>query len=148
MSTSKRKLVGWMPAIGHKRPVAQLVGAVRAPEGYEFPNVRAYMELLAERVQEMLEKEEDPPQALRELVEELSAAEMLGGMPQTSRLKEAGEVLVLDNPMLSRRLRELDVPGKLPKKVYGGNPAAKKLVDETSLGAWASYLCNRPNARR
>jgi hypothetical protein len=38
-------------------------------------------------------------------------------MPQTKNLKEAGEVLVLDNPALSMRLSELDVPGELPKKI-------------------------------
>lgn len=146
MSMSSPRLVGWMPAIGRREPVAQLVGAVLIPEGQELPDTAMYLMYLADRVQMMLEREHDQKQALRELVYRLESEGMLGAMPRTDNLKEAGQVVVLENPALQMRLSSMGVPGsKLPKKIHGGNPAAKKLVEETSLWAWTSTVLDRPH---
>lgn len=143
------RLVAWMPGIGQKSTskAAQLVGAVLIPVGQELPNTAMYLSYLADRVQEMIEREEDPEEALGEMIQQLASVEMMGEMPE--RLSEAGHCLVIKNPALRARLSEMGVPGfQLPKRIYGGSHEAKRLVETTSLWTWTNYVLNRPNGRR
>lgn len=139
------KLVAWMPGIGRKdRHAAQVVGAVLIPVGQELPDRAMYLSYLADRVQEMIEREDDPEEAVGEMIQQLAGEGLMGEVPQ--RLKEAGHSLVLENPALRARLAEMGVPGqRLPKKIYGNNAKAAQLVEETSLWTWVNYILNRPS---
>jgi hypothetical protein len=139
------RLVAWMPGIGRREPVRQLVGAMLIPIGQELPDPAMYLSFLADRVEAMLKREDDPKAALQELVRQLVSEGLLVNPPRTQHLEEAAQELIAD-PALSMRLAELDVPGNpLPKKIYGGNPEAKRLVETTSLWTWANYVMNRPS---
>jgi hypothetical protein len=112
----------------------QLVGAIRVAVGQEFPNVATYLELLADRVQEMIEREEDPQAALTHVTRWLESEGLMGQMPHS--LAEAGWALVRENPALSMRLGMLDVPGELPERITTGDTTALKIVEETTLENW------------
>src|ERR1044071_948243 len=112
----------------------QLVGAIRVPVGQEVPDVAMYLAFLADRVQEMIEREEDPEAALSYSTRWLDSEGLMGQMPHS--LAEAGWALVMENPALGMRLGMLDVPGELPEKITSGDEAALKLVEETTLENW------------
>jgi hypothetical protein len=116
----------------------QLLGAIRVPIGQEFPNVAMYLAFLADRVQEMIEREEDPQAALDYTTGWLESEGLMSQMPHS--LEEAGWSLVMENPALRMRLGMLDVPGELPEKITAGDATALKLVEETTLENWVVQL--------
>jgi hypothetical protein len=116
----------------------QLIGAVRVAIGQELPNVAKYLELLADRVQKMIEREEYPQAALEHLARWLESEGLLGHWPHS--IDGAGWALVVEDPALRMRLGMLDVPGELPKKITVGNATALKLVEDTTLENWAIQL--------
>ena len=106
--------------------------------GQEFPNVAMCLYHLADRVQEMIEREENPRGALAELTRWLESEGLMGQMPHS--LDEAGWALVVENPALRMRLGMLGIPGELPEKITSGNPEALRIVEETTLEAWVTLL--------
>lgn len=116
----------------------QLLGAVRVPIGQEFPDVAMYLAFLADRVQEMIERKEEPEEALSYSTWWLESEGLMGQMPHS--LAEAGWALVMENPALRMRLGMLDVPGELPSIIASGDEAALKIVEETTLENWLVQL--------
>jgi hypothetical protein len=116
----------------------RLVGAVRVAIGQEFPDVATYLYHLADRVQKMIEREENPRRALSELTRWLKSEGLMGQMPHS--LDEAGWTLVVENPALHVRLGMLGIPGELPEKITSGDPEALRVVEETTLEAWVTLL--------
>jgi hypothetical protein len=106
--------------------------------GQEFPDEAMYLAFLADRVQKMIEREEDPQAALSYSTWWLESEGLMGQMPHL--LAEPGWTLVMENPALGIRLGMLDVPGELPEKITSGNAAALKLVEETTLENWITQL--------
>jgi hypothetical protein len=149
----KPKWIGWMPsplppdetpALNPWPEARQIVGAVRVPPGQELPDEPMYLEYLADRVQEMIEREEDPKAALAELVHNLESEGLLGVMPQIQRWSEVGHDLIVENPALHMRLGAMEVPGELPERITVNDPRALRYVEETCLEAWTTALLNRP----
>ncbi|MET0649833.1 MAG: hypothetical protein ABW208_24750 [Pyrinomonadaceae bacterium] len=134
-------VVGWMPAIepdGDMTEMRRILGAIRVARGQEFSNVATYLYHLADRVQEMIEREENPRRALAELTRWLESEGLMGQTPQS--LDDAGWALVVENPALRMRLGMLGIPGELPEKITSGNPEALRIVEETTLEAWVTLL--------
>jgi hypothetical protein len=130
-----------MPAVesdGDMTETRQKLGAIRVARGQEFPDVAMYLYHLADRVQEMIEREENPRRALAELTRRLESEGLMGQTPHS--LDEAGWTLVVENPALRMRLGMLGIPGGLPEKITSGNPEALRIVEETTLEAWVTLL--------
>lgn len=146
----KPKWIGWMPsplppgetpALNPWAEARQIVGAIRVVAGQEM-DYSMYMAFLADRVQLMLDRDEAPLAALRELEQNLDSEGLLARAPE--RFDKAGWVLVADNPLLRQRLSEMDVPGELPKRIVTDDPQAIKYVNETGIEAWTTALLNKP----
>lgn len=86
----------------------------------------------------MIEREENPRRALTELTRWLESEGLMGQVPHS--LNEAGWTLVVENPALRMRLGMLGIPGELPDKITSGDLEALRIVEETTLEAWATLL--------
>jgi hypothetical protein len=120
--------VAWAP------PHNPEVGAVLVAAGQTFEHLETYLFLLADRVEEMVKREEDPKEAERELRRQLDQAGLLSA--SQLNLRE----LVTSNPELQSRLSELGVFPKPKEQVKSDNREARQLIEETDLEKWLAYL--------
>src|SRR5262245_3260327 len=128
LSSRKRRRVAWAP------PRNPEVGAIFVAAGQTFEYLETYLSLLADRVEEMVKREEDPEEAERELRRQLDQA----GLLSASRLKL--RELVTSNPELQSRLSDLGVFPKPKEQVKSDNREARQLIEETDLSMWLDHL--------
>lgn len=124
------------------------VGVVKGTEGQTF-SLEVYRDLLAVRLQHLLEQEDDPEQALRDLVNQLEEQDLALNLPQELEPLSLATVLILDSGDLQQHLERLGVPGRLPEKFPANDPKAEKLYGEMSLENWLNALLeDQPNPDR
>lgn len=119
--------VNWQPQERH----LQLAGAVRGKQGLKL-DWATYKELLGQRIQLMLDKDENPEAALEFLLDEMERNEL--ALPaEELDVKEAGAELaqwldpVLPNPVLPKTLKKND-------------PKAEELINHLGLEGWVTNL--------
>jgi hypothetical protein len=127
-SPKKRRRVAWAP------PRNQEVGSILVALGQTFEYRETYLFLLADRVEEMVKREEDPEEAERELRRQLDQA----GLLSASQLKL--RELVTSNPELQSRLSDLGVFPKPKEQVKFDNREARQLIEEIDLQKWLDHL--------
>jgi len=128
------------------RNARQVLGAVWWPKGQQRFNLDEYFLIVSERVQLLVNEDENPESAVSELCRELSKLDLLWNEPE--KLDEVGSVLVFENEPLKNYLLLLGVPGKLPRSLPQENPKARNLIERTSLQQWVNVLTARLNDLR
>lgn len=142
------QIIAWMPQppqialfVNPNQQSALVVGAVLVKQGLRTDR-EIYFSLLSDRLNLMLDKEEDPVQALRSLYEALEAN---GLAPESMpTLAEAGNSLVFQNDAMREHLDRLGIPGDLPARMNENSPRAARLIERTTLEAWTSALLEKP----
>lgn len=125
--------IAWAP---QSNPV---VGAVWMPKaGITLPE--EYDQLLAERLQWMLEREPDPETSLAFLISGLQSDDLLLGQPNS--LESAGQQLVQDEH-LQARLSQMGIPGRLPKE-FKGSARTEEILLRTTVEQWLTAVSERP----
>ncbi|HYY93848.1 MAG TPA: hypothetical protein VE713_04975 [Pyrinomonadaceae bacterium] len=135
--------MAWMPSgratfVNPHPRALQIVGAIEGVEGQKL-DPQVYLALLADRVQKMYDQA--PPEERKMQTSVLSEAGLLDDRPTT---ETAALMLVLDNSLLQDRLRLMGLPGKLPPSLTHDDPAARKLIEETTLEQWVDVLTMMP----
>jgi hypothetical protein len=141
-----RLLVAWKPH-GHGNFLCEsperraLLGAIKAVPGQDF-DLDTYFSLLGDRVQEILEADEDPASALDQMYEAFDG-EGLAQMEKPA-LDQVGRKLIFANWGLREHFNLLGLPGPLPKRLEKNDPDAAKVIEETGIGAWCTNLFMKP----
>lgn len=116
-----------------------VVGAVRGLF-HQTLDHEQYMSLLADRLESLLNQEDDYTQALADLVEDLERNLNLEiGDFETMNAQSVVGALDL-------YLRRIGIPGRnLPERMPPNSLAAEKIYKEADLESWVSALTNRPS---
>jgi hypothetical protein len=123
----RRRVLAWAS------PRNPEVSAILVGHGQKFDR-ETYLVLLADRIEELVNKEEDPKAAEAELRRQLDQA---GLLPDNQlSLRE----LVTSNPELHARLSVLGAFPKVGEVVKEENQEARQLVKEVSLEQWLDRL--------
>jgi hypothetical protein len=118
-----------------------MLGAIKGTEGQKL-DPDAYFALLGDRVQEMLDAEEDPENALDQLYKAFDD-ENLAQVPKPS-LDRVGSKLIFANGALRGYFDSLDLPGKLPGCLEKSDPSAARVIEVTGLQSWMTNLFTKP----
>lgn len=103
-----------------------------------------YWSLLAERLNELLLKEEDPEVAYVQLLEDLDKLldiSIPDVVEEKDNFRRESQAVMSE---LSLYLDQLEIPGKLPERMPPNTLTAQKIYEETTLDIWVSNLTNRP----
>jgi hypothetical protein len=107
---------------------------VRVPKG-ELSQ-KAWIEALSDRVNSLVEKEEDPLEAANEACRSLS-------LPEVDSANQAGDALVRYNLNLLTNLNVLQKEDPFPAKVSEEKPAARQALKDVSLANWVELALSQ-----
>ena len=125
----------WCPP--YEDSSALRLGAIKTVVGQRL-DLNMYQSILGNRVQEMVDAEPSPKEAVSHLMEGLRRAGM--DLPSPDEPDEAGSVLIWSNPMLPDYLRLLGLFPEFPVTVDGSNWDAAIVYRETTLDEWIALL--------
>lgn len=118
------------------------VGVIRGPLGQKL-DPDTYYSYLSDRLDYLLGREDDPEQALADLLFVLAQEEL--EPPGNVEVEMAGEQVIYQNAGLRQHLSRMNVPGEsLPKTFPPNDPNAEEMFNETDLESWVGNLLFKP----
>ncbi len=136
------------PTAERRRPL----GAVEAIKG-QSADLEAYIALLRNRVQSLIDNAEDKEYTAQALYRSLLRVGLANVRPPN--IERVAHELIFDSLKVRHRLAVLGVPGKLPKVFLKSDLDAERVVRRTSLEDWANalttplemiFVCPKPDA--
>jgi hypothetical protein len=118
-----------------------LLAAVKGVQGQKMDR-SIYFSLLADRVQSMMESEEDPESALDQMYEAFYEEDLADG--DKPSIDQVGSKLIYGNLPLWEHFSFLGLPGSLPKRLGKNNLEAARVIDDTGLECWYHNLLMKP----
>jgi hypothetical protein len=97
---------------------------------------KEWIEALSDRVNSLVEKEEDPLEAANEACRNLS-------LPEVDSANQAGDALVRYNLNLLTNLNVLQKEDPFPAKVSEEKPAARQALKDASLANWVELALSQ-----
>jgi hypothetical protein len=97
---------------------------------------KEWVEALSDRVNSLVEKEEDPLEAANEACRNLS-------LPEVDSANQAGDALVRYNLNLLTNLNVLQKEDPFPAKVSEEKPAARQALKDASLANWVELALSQ-----
>jgi hypothetical protein len=131
---------------GLDEPYRKSLDAVRGYEGQALDR-ETFLDLLVDRLDYLLSQEDDPKEALSDLIDHLEAAGIGLNHSQRENRKNYLRMIVWN---LKQTLNEMGVPGeRIPSKFPPNDPKAQENYEEMTLENWMnSLLEDRPNPDR
>jgi len=119
------------------------VGVIRGPQGQKLDPDTYYL-YLSDRLDYLLGQEDDPDQALADLLFALAQDEL--ETPGNVELEKAGEQVICQNANLRQHLSRMNVPGEsLPMIFPPNDPNAEEMSNETDLvESWVGKVLFNP----
>jgi hypothetical protein len=108
--------------------------SVRVPKG-ELSQ-KAWIEALSERVNSLVEKEEDPLEMANEACRKLS-------LPEVDSANQAGDALVKYNLDLLTNLNVMQKEDLFPAQVNEAKPAASQALKDVNLASWVELALSQ-----
>src|SRR5205085_8341297 len=138
--------VCWMPTnepsfILPSQDAFQRATAIQAIKG-QFIDSEIYFSLLADRVQDLINRADDPEYAMLYIYQLLEPMNLVDERP--SEIETAGDVLVYQNDYLRERLYLAGVFETLPKQLDENNTQAEEMLNETNWESWLNALTTTP----
>jgi len=139
-------LVAWRPRgpgsfLCPGSEIRGLLGAIQGVIGQKL-DLDTYFVLLGNRVQAMVDAEEDPESALDEMYDALWQ-EDIAEVPKPM-LDRVGSELIYGNYAFRSHFSHLGLPGDLPKQFQRQDPEAARMIEETTFENWWHNLLIRP----
>jgi hypothetical protein len=141
-----RLLVAWRPRgpgnfLCPGSSTRALLGAIKGVKG-QILDFDTYFALLGDRVQEMLDAEEDPESALDEMYDALDQEDI--AEVERPKLDRVGSKLIYGNYAFRDHFNLLGLPGDIPKRLQRNDSEAARVIKETGFENWWHNLLMKP----
>ena len=136
----KPEYVYWMPTnepgfvLPHQHPF-QVSTVIKAIKGEKMDSDN-YFWLLSDRIQYLIEKNDDPEDAMFYTYHILEGSNLISIYDKPDCVEDAGKSFVINNYQLRQHLRSAGVFEEMPKELNENNPEAEVLFNETDLENW------------
>ena len=136
----KPEYVYWMPTnepsfiLPHQHPF-QVATVIKAVKGEKMDNDN-YFWLLSNRVQYLIEENDDPEDAIDYTYNVLEGSNLISIYEKTNRVEDAGSSFVFNNYQLRVHLSRAGVFESMPRELNENNSEAEIIFNETDLENW------------